>query len=299
MDAQTPAARRDPAHSAPSQGGAVFRGMDRAALDAAYDNVAHVGQAKRDAIVATWFQRAEAVRKSPRATLDARYGSGPRHRLDVLSCGIAGAPTVAYIHGGYWQWNDKERDAFLGEGLLAAGFNLVLLEYTLAPAVRIDDIVREVRAGIAWVIAHAAEWAGDPARIFVAGHSAGGHLTAMAMADSRLAGGVAISGIFDLEPIRLGRLNDGLALTPEETERNSPIRHLPAQSAPLIVTVGQAELPELVRHSEEFAAAWRQRGLPGRYLPVPGCDHFTILEELARPNGVVLRALQDLTRQGR
>ena len=151
-----------------------------------------------------------------------------------------------------------------------------------------------MRAGVAWVIDHATEWGGNPARVFVAGHSAGGHLAAMAMTEARLAGGVAISGIFDLEPIRLGGLNDRLALGPEETDRNSPIRHLPPRSAPLVVSVGLAELPELVRQSEEFAAAWRSCGLPGRYLPVAGRDHFTILEELARPDGMVLRALQEL-----
>jgi arylformamidase len=130
--------------------------------------------------------------------------------------------------------------------------------------------------------------------VFVAGHSAGGHLTAMAMDDPRVAGGVAISGIFELEPIRLNYLNDKLRLDPDEAERNSPIRYLPDRASPLVVTVGLGELPELIRQSEEYAAAWQARGLRGRYLPLPSHDHFSILEELAQPGGALVKALKDL-----
>jgi arylformamidase len=272
----------------------LYRGMDRAALDAAYNNTAAVGQARRDAYVAGWSARSDAFRAAHGGRLDVAYGPGARQRLDVFACGATAAPTVVYVHGGYWQTNDKEPYAFLGEGLLPAGFNLALVEYTLAPAARLDAIVAEVRAATAWVIDHAKEIGGDPARVFVAGHSAGGHLTAMAMSDPRVAGGLAISGIYDLEPIRLCYLNERLRLDAAEAERNSPLRHLPARSAPVIVTVGLGELPELIRQSGEYAEARRQRGLPGRSLPLPVHEHFSILEELARPDGALCRALSDL-----
>ena len=270
-----------------------YRGMDRAALDAAYNNTAAVGLPKRDRYVAGWTARSDTIRQGG-GRLDLPYGDGPRQRLDFFACGRPGAPTLAYIHGGYWQMNDKEAYAFFGEALLHAGWNLAVLEYTLAPAARLDQIVGEVRAAVGWVIDHAAELGGNPARVFIAGHSAGGHLTAAAMNDRRVAGGIAISGIYDLEPIRLNYLNDKLGLDVAETVRNSPIKHLPAQASPLVVSVGLGELPELIRQSEEYAAAWRAHGLPGEYMPVPAHDHFSILEELARPSGRLFAALEQL-----
>jgi arylformamidase len=274
----------------------LFRGMDRAALDAAYNNTAAVGLPKRDQYVGGWSSRSDAVRKARVATNDLRYGDGPRQRLDFFACGKAGAPTLAYIHGGYWQMNDKEPYAFLGEALLPAGFNLALVEYTLAPAARLDQIVAEVKAAVAWLIEHAAEHGGDARRVFVAGHSAGGHLTAAAMSDPRVAGGLAISGIYDLEPIRLNYLNDKLGLDKDEAMRNSPILHLPSRASPVVVSVGLGELPELIRQSEEYWTAWQRKGLPGQYLPLPGHDHFSILEELARPSGRLFAALQGLAK---
>ena len=272
----------------------LYRGMDRRALDAAYNNTEAVGLTKRDQYVAARVARSDAFRTAHGGRIDVRYGSGPRQRLDVFPGGVAGAPTLLFIHGGYWQQNDKEPFAFIGEGLLPAGFNLAVVEYTLAPAARMDAIVAEIRASVAWVIEHAKELGGDPARVFVSGHSAGGHLTAMAMADARVAGGLAISGIFDLEPIRLNYLNEKLGLDAAEAQRNSPMLHLPTRAAPLVVTVGLGELPELIRQSEEFAAAWRKRGLSGEYLPLAGHDHFSILDELARPDGKLVAALKTL-----
>jgi arylformamidase len=272
----------------------LYRGMDRAALDAAYNNTAAVGAARREEYVSSWAARSDVFRRDHGGKLDLHYGAGARQRLDVFPCGTPGAPTLVYVHGGYWQSNDKEAYAFLGEGLLPAGFNLSLVEYTLAPEARLDRIVEEVRAAVGWVIAQAEEQGGDPRRVFVAGHSAGGHLTAVVMDDQRLAGGLAISGIYELEPIRLNYLNDKLRLDDTEAERNSPIKQLPSRAAPLVVTVGLGELPELIRQSEDYWAAWQAQGLPGQYLPLEGHDHFSILEELAAPTGRLLAALKNL-----
>ena len=276
----------------------LYRGLGREALDVAYDNTNAVGMEKRNAYISDWVKRSETVSNawSPRSNIS--YGSRPRQRLDVFPCGSTDAPTLLYIHGGYWQMGDKEAYGFIGDALLASGFNFVLVEYTLAPEVQMDGIVSEIYAAIDWVIEKISKYGGDPRRVFICGHSAGGHLTAMAMNDRRIAGGIAISGLFDLEPIRLNYLNQKLGLDEAEMLRNSPIRHIPAESSPLIVTVGLDELPELIRQSEDYYNAWQSRGHDGQYLPIPGHDHFSVLEELARADGLILKALKNLAVNG-
>ena len=276
----------------------LYRGLGREALDVAYDNTNAVGMEKRNAYISDWVKRSETVSNawSPRSNIS--YGSRPRQRLDVFPCGSTDAPTLLYIHGGYWQMGDKEAYGFIGDALLASGFNFVLVEYTLAPEVQMDDIVSEIYAAIDWVIEKISKYGGDPRRVFICGHSAGGHLTAMAMNDRRIAGGIAISGLFDLEPIRLNYLNQKLGLDEAEMLRNSPIRHIPAESSPLIVTVGLDELPELIRQSEDYYNTWQSRGHDGQYLPIPGHDHFSVLEELARADGLILKALKNLAVNG-
>ena len=266
----------------------LYREMDRAQLDAAYNNSAAVPE--RDAIVADWTARSARVRREYVGRLELAYGDTPRERLDLFLAADPKAPTLAFIHGGYWQMNDKESFAFFAEGLLPLGINLAVIEYTLAPAARLDRIVAEVRRSVRWLAEHLGEHGADPNRLYVAGHSAGGHLTAMTMPLAEVRGGIAISGIYDLEPIRLNYLNEKLGLDGAEAERNSPLRHLPTTAGELVVAYGTRELPELCRQSIEYGREWTERGLSGRLLPVDGADHFTILDALARPEGALTRA---------
>jgi acetyl esterase/lipase len=124
----------------------LYRGMDRTQLDAAYNNSAAVPE--RGAIVADWTARSATVRREHAAHLDLTYGDGPRERLDLFLTANPKAPTLTFIHGGYWQMNDKENFAFLAEGVLPHGINLAVVEYTLAPAARLDRIVAEVRRSV-------------------------------------------------------------------------------------------------------------------------------------------------------
>src|SRR5437764_15349482 len=272
----------------------LYRGMDRAQLDAAYNNSAAVPQ--RDAIIAGWAARSAAIRRERPGHFDLRYGEGPRERIDLFLAADPKAPTLLFIHGGYWQSNDKETFAFLAEGLAPNGINLALVEYTLAPAARMDRIVAELRRSVGWLAEHLRDYAADPDRLYVAGHSAGGHLTAMTMTLRAVRGGLAISGLYDLEPIRLNYLNEKLGLDPQEAERNSPLLRLPPMAGELVVAYGTNELPELCRQSIEYAQAWTERGLPGHLLPVDGADHFTILEALADPQGALTEALRGMLR---
>jgi arylformamidase len=154
-----------------------------------------------------------------------------------------------------------------------------------------DGIVREARTALHWLYQQLAELGGDPARLYVSGWSAGGHLAAMLIDEPLVAGGLAISGLFDLEPIQLCYLNDKLGLTTEEAARNSPLQNLPARAAKLIIAYGTDELPGLKRQSREFGAAWNAPGLPGEIIEVAGCHHYAVLEQLAQPDGLLAQAL--------
>jgi arylformamidase len=233
---------------------------------------------------------------------DVPYGARHGERLDVFPAARPGpAPVHVFIHGGYWQRMDKADFSFVVRGLRPAGALTVVVNYGLVPSVDLDELVRQCRAAIAFVHAHAREWGGDPARISVSGHSAGGHLVAMLLATDWTAfgapadvleAGCAISGLYDLEPIRLCYLNDVLGLTPQVARRNSPIHLVPTRPTPLILALGATEGPEYHRQTDELATAWRARGVPIEVLDLAGHDHFSIVAELESPFSPLARAIQ-------
>ena len=267
----------------------VYRSMDRQALDAAYNNSAAV--ADSEGHLADWLHRSEVLRTRMPDSLDLVYGEAPRARLDFFATNRTGRPTLLFFHGGYWQRNTDEGFSFIAEGPLARGFHVAVAGYTLAPEAAIDGIVREARTALHWLYQHLAALGGDPARIYVSGWSAGGHFAAMLMGEPLVAGGLAISGLFDLEPIRLSYLNEKLGLDTDEARRNSPLLDLPVRSGKLIIAYGADELPELKRQSREFGAAWSAHGLSGETIEVADCHHYAVLEQLAQPDGLLAKAL--------
>lgn len=269
----------------------LYRGMDRAALDAAYDNSKAVTNSA--ALLADFEARGAQLRARHPQHLDLRYGPAERNRIDYFAADQPG-PVLIFIHGGYWQMRAKETVSFVAAGPLAHGIHVALPGYTLAPAITLGGIVDEVRAAVRWIAQHAADYGGDVSRIFVSGWSAGGHLTAMMMDEAAVKGGLAISGIFELEPIRLNYLNARLQLDAEAVQQLSAARHLPPQAPPLWLAYGADELPELQRQSESYAAARAQAGLPGRLLRLPQHNHFTILDALAQPDGALTQQVREL-----
>ncbi|HEX9395980.1 MAG TPA: alpha/beta hydrolase [Burkholderiales bacterium] len=250
--------------------------MDRAALDAAYNNGAAVANSAQ--IAAGWRTRSDRFRISNTRQLDLQYGNKERNRIDLFEAGET-APLLVFIHGGYWQMRDKETFSCMAEGPLAHGISVALVGYTLAPEIRLDEIVSEIRSALGFL----------NRKLFVSGWSAGGHLTAMVMDHPNVVGGLAVSGIYDLEPMRLCYINDKLKLDEDEARRNSPVA-IPDPGKPLAIAYGKKELPEMQRQSEIFFAARKRATL----LPLPGHDHFTILEELASPEGALTAALRTL-----
>jgi arylformamidase len=271
----------------------VFLHYDRAALDAEYNNRAKVKDATR------WIARYGAESARARAELpmrfDVPYGRHHAERLDVFPAAGGGpAPVHVFVHGGYWHRLDKADFSFVARAFPDAA--TVVVNYALVPSVDLDELVRQVRASIAWVHANARTFGGDPERITVSGHSAGGHLVAMLVATEWgklgapagvVKAGCAISGLYDLEPIRLCYLNDVLALTPESARRNSPVHLEPLGRVPLVLTVGAHEGPEYHRQTSDLAAAWRGHGALIEVVEAPGHDHFSIITELERPDGAL------------
>jgi arylformamidase len=270
----------------------IYRGMNRAALDAAYDNTGAVADSQ--AYRARWWELSAVIRAEPTSRLDLRYGPQPRATLDYFPGGASGGPLFVFIHGGYWQRNEKERFSFIVPGPRSLGMNVALPGYTLAPEASLSDIVAEIRSALDFLVDHSSVLDFDSHKIYVGGWSAGGHLTALVTDYPAVRGAIPISGIFELEPIALGVLNEKLQLTAGEIESLSPIKNLPDHSPPIKLFVGANELPELRRQSQDYAKAARKRVLPVTLTTLPGHHHFSILDELARPDGALTGALADL-----
>jgi len=235
-------------------------------------------------LVAGWERRSAAMRARYPGHLDLRYGPRERNRIDFLKARDK-APTLLFIHGGYWQNRAKEVFTQFAEGPMAHGINVALIGYTLAPDATLEEIVAEIHAGIDFLSRELPALGGDASGFVVSGWSAGGHLTAMALSNPNVRAGMAISGIYDLEPIRHSYLNEKLGLDEAMSRRNSPIMQAGGPAKPLSLVVGSAELPLLRKQTADFAGHRARYGLPVTYEEIPGANHFSILNELLSPTG--------------
>lgn len=267
-------------------------------LDLEYDPGAIVPE--RTSIIEGWIARSERARAALPCETGLRFGPTVDEYLDLFPAG-PGTPLHVFVHGGYWRRFSAREHSFVAPALVARGVSVAVVNYALCPDVTIDEIVRQVRAALAWLHAHAARYGCEPERITLSGHSAGGHLTAMAMLtdwrgryglpEDLVKGGLAISGLFDLAPFPFTWLQPSLQLGWDQVRRNSPLHHLPARARPLDIAAGGAESGEFRRQSRDFHTAWRAAGHEGRLLEVPGANHFTVLEELERPDSALFSAL--------
>ena len=255
-----------------------------------------------EAIVENWAQMSASYFERADLERDIPYGALLGERLDVFRPLNGNAPVLVFIHGGYWQSLDKNDYSFALEPLVSAGALVVNVNYTLCPEITLDTLADQVRAACAWVWRNAREYGGDPERLHVTGHSAGGHLTAMMAATdwpgleiglprNMISSAIPVSGLFDLEPLRLSSVNEAVRMDPETAKRNSPLFMTPATALPVSVVVGGAETDEFRRQSLDFSEAWRSTADSIDYVESPGHHHFGVIEAMPEQGSVLTATL--------
>ena len=270
---------------------------DAAWFEAQYNNRARVIDAPE--ILARWAQASELARSRMTCALDVPYGNERGESLDVFPARASGAPVLVYLHGGYWRALDKSDHSFVAPAFVQAGAMVVVPNYALCPAVTIESIALQTARALAWAWRHAAQYGGDPSRIHVIGHSAGAHLAAMLLCchwktvapdlpGRLLAGAMALSGVFDLEPLRHAPfLQADLALDETSVRRLSPAG-FPRPRGPLMALVGADESAEFLRQNRLIRDRWGAGAVPVCQA-LPGHNHFTVLPDLVDPAGTAHR----------
>jgi len=244
--------------------------------------------------------QAKKVRDTAKSWLNVSYGESARQTLDIYAADRPGGPVLVYIHGGYWRSGSKEDNCNFVPTFTKRGATVVLVEYDLCPQVTVTDIVRQTRASIAWVAKNLMRYSGDPSRMFVSGHSAGGHLTAMALAhdwskeglsQDCIKGAVATSGVFDLDMVMKISVQEQVRMTPETAKLNSPFLNPAKVKCPLVVAVGSVEPQGWQQMSEDYFNYVKQQGMNAEYLVVPGANHYTMSEKLLDDTNPLTQAM--------
>ncbi len=275
----------------------VYLDYTQEALDRQYEHRHFVPDA--DAYIAAQKAESERVRAATAGEFDIAYGPGEDERLDIyLAEAAAPAPIVVFFHGGRWAMGSKTSNCESAAMYAAAGVHYVSVNFSLLPKVTMDTLIGQCRDAIAWLWANAESFGGDRTRLFVHGKSSGAHIAAMmAVTDWSAAlglprdvvkGGLLVSGMYDLEPVRLTFRNEWLKLDQVSAARNSPILHVPEDGCPLIIAAGSLETEEFRRQPRAFAEAWLARGNECRRLELAGRHHFTVNEDMNDPAGVLV-----------
>ncbi|PLX35679.1 MAG: alpha/beta hydrolase [Hyphomicrobiales bacterium] len=279
----------------------IYRDFDRAGLDREYN--------ARDSVpdftiyLDQYAELSREARRNLACMCDLAYGDHPAMKLDYFPAGPQ-SPLFVYLHGGYWRALSAKESAFMARNFVENGISVAAVNYALAPEAGLDEIVRQCRAAIAYCADLAPELGLDAARIFAGGSSAGGHLAGMIAAQGWpeemgaphdvIKGIAAISGLYDLEPIRLSHVNEWMQLDAHSVRRNSPVNHLPAAHCKVVAGVGGDESSEFKRQSADYAARCRQAGLEVREVMPAGRNHFDVVMELGRPGSALEQAVFEM-----
>lgn len=278
--------------------------QNQAEVDAQYNLGAQLCDPQ--AVFDAYRAQSATARKELRCHLDVRYGPTLDEHLDVFPATQKHAPILYFIHGGYWRAFSQRDFDFVAAGFVPHGVTVVLGNYSLCPKVTIAEITRQNRAAIAWLREHGSRYNGDPGNIWVMGHSAGAQQTAMLLCtdwrgeyglpQNVVRGGFALSGVYDLEPLRHSYLQPVLQLDYALIQGQSPLYNVPHRAPPLHVHVGAREPAEFLRQSREIQRAWKAAGNAATLMVRRGEDHFTIINDLARPRSAYVAKI--LARMG-
>lgn len=282
------------------KGPLVWLDMDQKELDDAYDQSVY---APNQPLVATRRRIAsEATLKRLGQPERVAYGPTEIEKLDIYKTRRSNAPVNIFIHGGAWRNGQAKDSAYLAEMFINAGAHFVVPDFVQVQdaAGSLMPMAQQVRAAVAWVYKNAARFGGDPNQIYITGHSSGAHLSGCALVTdwqkdfglpaNIIKGGLVISGMYDLKPVRLSKRSEYVKFTDEIEEALSSQRHLDKLNAPIVVAYGSQETPEFQRQSREFAAAVKAVGKPVELIVGEGFNHFEMQETIGNPYGIGGRA---------
>jgi arylformamidase len=291
------------------KGPSVWLDMDQVELDAAYDQIYY--SPLQAQIISRLASNSELVRSRLGVPRREAYGPTEPEKLDIHRTARANAPIFVCIHGGAWLVGEAKNYAYAAEMFVNAGAHYVALDFVAIAAAGGDLHVMadQVCRGIAWVYRNAASFGGDASRLYIGGHSSGGHLCGVALATDWqkdfglpadiIKGGLCMSGLYDMKPVRLSKRSSYVKFTDEMEQAMSSQRHLDLLRAPVTVTYGTNETPEFQRQNRDFAAAVRAIGKPVELIEAANYNHFEMLESLGNPygpNGRAALAMMKLSR---
>lgn len=281
--------------SAHDKGPRVWMDLDQVELDAAYDQSVYAPLLRQ--ILKRYASSSEEARARLGAPKRLAYGPTPVEALDLYPAKAPNAPIFVFVHGGAWRSGAAKDYAFPAELFINAGVNYIALDFINVDAAKgdIGVMADQVRRGIAWAYQNAASYGGDARRLYVGGHSSGGHLCGIALTTDwqkdfglpadMVKGGLCMSGIYDMKPVRLSKRSSYVKFTDAMEESMSSQRQIEKLRAPIIVTYGTNETPEFQRQNRDFAAAAKAAGKPVELLEARNYDHFEMCESLGNPYG--------------
>jgi len=258
-------------------------------------------------VFARWKEISARARRELACELDLAYGPEPGETLDLFRARGSCRALLTFIHGGFWRALDKSDFSFVARPFVARGVTVAVVNYALAPVVAVKTIVRQMLAAHAWLYRNGERYGAPRDRIYVSGHSAGGQLTAMMLAavwsayarglpDDLVKGGLAVSGVYDLEPLLQVSFNSDMRLTPRSVKKLSPVNCRPLRPVPLYTAVGGDESDEFKRQNRLIAARWPH--CFRRNIPMPGCHHLSAIERLGDPNSPLVAAALEMMGPG-